>query len=584
MKLPFSRRKSADKNSSSKSKFEPEIRKSHINSRGKKFSGRRRLTIGVILVLIGFVIAVTVTLLVADARGYDFSDIRSRLSGLWSREDESSGPDKKLVCVDTDVNPTAAEVASQIADGESDDSVEFEIKTYEGSPSDDCDFDVSAEDRGDYDLVWEKYYVLVAAYGDDRENITEDELKEMLGGDRGLVVDDDARDFAERKYGIGINVEARPDGNSVPTGKVALIPFEKAAYNMLGLDFAGASIFDKTSDDSAETSTYALKDQIWLHEPEQIGLFNEIQSAAEPLNFDPEKTSTVITTGTSVMGSRKQYLEIAETGDQLFPSREVSSILSEADITHVSNEAPFTDSCQQAHWTMVFCGTTASFQNFEESGVDVVGLTGNHILDYGDEAFISTLELYENAGMKYFGGGRNAADAYSPATYEINGTKVAFLGYNEIPPATSYADENSPGSAYLDKNRMIADIKSAKESNDIVIVDMQWGAEYEREPSARQLEYGHAAVDAGADIVQGVHPHWVKPVEFYKNGVIFYSLGNFWFDQMWSTETREGIIVKHNFYDGAYMGFKIIPVMTFENAQPRPVDGADAERIKGYLF
>jgi poly-gamma-glutamate synthesis protein (capsule biosynthesis protein) len=315
-----------------------------------------------------------------------------------------------------------------------------------------------------------------------------------------------------------------------------------------------------------------------------MGLFSVVRNSMGSINFNPENITTVVVSGTSVMGGRGLYQKIQETGDPIYPIREIADVLQEADIAHISNEASFAEDCVQYKGTVTFCGSDDSFEAFTYAGVDVVGLTGNHILDAGEEYFLKTLKMYEDAGIKYFGGGRDENEARSPAIVEINGITFAFLGYNAIPPATYFAGPNSPGSAEMVKSEMIEDIKEAKSQADYVFVDMQWGPEYQHFPIGYQEEYGHAAVEAGADFITGVHPHWVQPVEYYRDGLIFYSLGNLLFDQMWSQKTREGVMIKHIFYNEDYMGFEVIPTMIYEGAQPRLVEGEDADRIRNYVY
>jgi poly-gamma-glutamate synthesis protein (capsule biosynthesis protein) len=285
------------------------------------------------------------------------------------------------------------------------------------------------------------------------------------------------------------------------------------------------------------------------------------------------------------MGGRGLYFASEELGDWIYPIREVADILREADIAHISNESVFVSGCTQSIGTLIFCGPMASFDAFTFAGVDVVGLTGNHILDYGDQTFLDTLSLYQENGIQYFGGGKDYTDAHTPAVIEVNGVTFAFLGYNIIPPVSSFATDYEPGSAELEMNSMISDIESASSKYNFVLVDMQWGNEYENDPLSYQVEYGRAAIDAGADIVTGVHPHWVQKMEYYGDGVIFYGIGNLLFDQMWSERTREGVMVRHYFYGDSHVGFDLIPTIIYEGAQPRPVtEDVDTMRIINYLF
>lgn len=468
------------------------------------------------------------------------------------------------------------------------DNVTLKIREYKKKPFDDCDYSVSGSDDDDFDLAWRRYYVLVVSPKSHVTGIREAQLNEALGG-QSLELDQDiytvgytsdSKSFVEGKYGVGVNVEKVDDPILAlieQPDRMLIMPFEEVTSHFKVLDVDDVSLF--TSED---LSSYPLMEEVWIDESDDIGLFDKSKNLLGEINFDQSRVKSIVVTGTSVMGARGLYQKIQETGDPLYPVRDVAPILQAADIAHVSNEASFADDCVQYTGTLTFCGKTESFDAFKYAGIDVIGLTGNHILDAGNENFVKTLDLYDANGIKYFGGGRNAAESRKPAIIDIDGVKFAFLGYNAIPPVSYFATDNSPGSAEMVKSQLVEDIQNAKTQADFVFVDMQWGAEYQREPVSYQLEFGHAAIDAGADFINGVHPHWIQPIERYNDGLIFNSLGNFLFDQMWSTETREGIMVQHFFYGNEYIGYRLIPTMIYEGAQPRVVKGMDAKRIVRY--
>lgn len=97
--------------------------------------------------------------------------------------------------------------------------------------------------------------------------------------------------------------------------------------------------------------------------------------------------------------------------------------------------------------------------------------------------------------------------------------------------------------------------------------------EYTDQPTQRQKELAHLAIDTGADLVIGNHPHWIQPVEIYKNKLIVYAHGNFVFDQMWSAKTREGIIGRYTFYGDRLIDAEFLPVQINDFGQPRFLTG-----------
>jgi poly-gamma-glutamate capsule biosynthesis protein CapA/YwtB (metallophosphatase superfamily) len=196
---------------------------------------------------------------------------------------------------------------------------------------------------------------------------------------------------------------------------------------------------------------------------------------------------------------------------------------------------------------------------FKDVGYDVISFASNHCMDFGQDAFFDTLEHLKKSDLAVIGAGANLAQARKPAFNQAGDARVAWLGYNSILPMGYWAEDRRPGCAPMrafthyeqiehdqpgtparihtfahhgDLAGMIADISAARERADIVIASFHWGihmipavlADYQR-------EVGHAAIDAGADLVIGHHAHILKPVEIYKGCAIFYSLANFAIEQ-----------------------------------------------------
>jgi len=147
------------------------------------------------------------------------------------------------------------------------------------------------------------------------------------------------------------------------------------------------------------------------------------------------------------------------------------------------------------------------------------------------------------AGIDYVGGGFSEIEAHSPIIREIRGTKIAFLAYTNLGSEYWLAKGDKSGITWLNEE-IGEDIKIAKEKANLVIVSMHFGEEYQFQPSPNQTYLAHLAIDSGADLVIGHHPHFVQPIEKYKNGYIAYSLGNFVFDQGFSKETMKGLLLE----------------------------------------
>lgn len=173
-----------------------------------------------------------------------------------------------------------------------------------------------------------------------------------------------------------------------------------------------------------------------------------------------------------------------------------------------------------------------------EAGFDVLSLANNHAMDYGADAFEETLALLDRAGIAHAGGGKDERAAHAPAFFTARGQRFAFLSYVNVPgegkggfdTRSWEAHGSSPGIAWAEAPRIAEDVARAKESADHVVVLLHAGYEETLTVSVLQQTLAHAAIDAGAMLVLGHHPHVLQKVERYRRGFIAYSLGNFLFD------------------------------------------------------
>lgn len=259
--------------------------------------------------------------------------------------------------------------------------------------------------------------------------------------------------------------------------------------------------------------------------------------------------------GGDVMLGRTVNTRMIKYADFSWPFRKISNILMEADFTFVNLESPFRSGCQPTDGGMVFCGDPRSVQGLVDSGVDVVSLANNHVGNQGKEGIVQTKNILTQSGIGSVGQGE--------AFYtNIKGVKIALVGFSDIYPIFS-------GISPASKENISKEIAKARENADLVIATFHWGNEYSPR-SLRQKELARHAVDSGADLIIGHHPHWVQEIEEYKGKKIYYSLGNLVFDQMWSEETRKGLIVKLTYSGNRMIKEEQIPVKIFDYGQPTP--------------
>ena len=223
----------------------------------------------------------------------------------------------------------------------------------------------------------------------------------------------------------------------------------------------------------------------------------------------------------------------------------------------------------------------------KNAGFSVMTLANNHMMDFEEQGLVDTIDQFENADMDYVGVGSNITKAKENINYQdVKGVRVATLGFTDVYGKDAVAKNNQAG--LLNSNpdllfEMIGNAKDAKKGNaDLVVVNMHWGQEYATSATGRQTELAKAVIDAGADIIIGHHPHVVQSFDMYKDGIIFYSLGNFIFDQGW-TRTKDSAMVQYHLNENGQATIDVVPLLIKE-ATPRPATSSiDTSRIFRWL-
>ncbi len=213
-------------------------------------------------------------------------------------------------------------------------------------------------------------------------------------------------------------------------------------------------------------------------------------------------------------------------------SNELLSEMTEANLCVVNEEFPFSNrgvAAEDKQFT--FRIDPARVNVFNDMGIDLVSLANNHTLDYGEEALSDTFDTLDNAGIDYMGAGRDINEARALKKYEINGKNIGLLCASRVIPVAEWAAGASKMgvNTTYDPTNLIADIKSAKENCDLIIVYVHWGIEKAQHPEDYQRTMAKQYIDAGADVVIGSHPHVLQGIEYYNGKPIVYSLGNYIF-------------------------------------------------------
>jgi len=178
-----------------------------------------------------------------------------------------------------------------------------------------------------------------------------------------------------------------------------------------------------------------------------------------------------------------------------------------------------------------FRSDPSTLEGLKNAGIDMVSLANNHVMDYGRDALSDTLENVKKYGIEYIGAGENKDEASKINYQEINGIKVAFISASEILGyETNKATNERSGVFYLNRDDLSdinKKITEAKENENYVVLVLHWDREYENSPKEETVKMAHSLIDSGADIIIGHHPHVLQGIEYYKNGIIYYSTGNF---------------------------------------------------------
>jgi hypothetical protein len=270
-----------------------------------------------------------------------------------------------------------------------------------------------------------------------------------------------------------------------------------------------------------------------------------------------------------------------------FPARDIGDWLRSADITHISNEVSFTPACPAPlpdQTALVFCSAPRYLDLLKDVGTDVVELTGNHELDAGTEAFLGTLDLYRQQGWPFFGGGANVTSARDPVLFEHNGNRIAFLGCNEAGPPGDWASEDRPGSTPCGADRMTGEVQALRQQGYLPIFTFQWHEHYTPVPPESQQEAFRAAAESGAVAVSGSQAHQPQGFEFRDGAFIHYGLGNLFFDQMWSNETRQEFVDRYVFYEGRLVSVELLTAYLEDWSRPRPMTPEERAAFLANMF
>ena len=316
------------------------------------------------------------------------------------------------------------------------------------------------------------------------------------------------------------------------------------------------------------------------YETEIEPLVNESLSRNYPTK---DSVLTFAQTGVTAL-SRGMNAKLSQTDDATYFTTNIGELLSSFDLTHTSNESSFSEMASSHN----ICSDNRFINTLEAIGLDIVELTGNHNQDCGDTAAKNTIDLYNEKGIRIVGGGKTATEAAEPLKLTNKNSSITFLAYNESTGGAT--DDDTPGANRYNEANAKQEISAAKERGDLVIVDIQYyecsayASEYEdptcdyaNSSAGDQIGFFRHLADLGADIVVGTSAHQPQTFEQYEDSVIYYGLGNLFFDQIWWPGTTRSLILAHYIYNGKLLQTKIIPTEYDSNMQTSPMTSLSAE-------
>lgn len=303
----------------------------------------------------------------------------------------------------------------------------------------------------------------------------------------------------------------------------------------------------------------------------------DTSSDAEPTPTQAPVTLTVSVVGDCTLGtdetfdystSLNAYYE--NYGKEYF-LQNVKSIFQADDLTIANMEGTLTESTQRADKTFAF-KAPASYAGILTSGsVEAVNTANNHSHDYGEQSFTDTLSALDDAGIVHFGYDETAV-------MDVKGIKVGLVGIYEL-------------NDHLEREQQLKDniAKVKSEGAQLTIVIFHWGNEKETVPDSNQMTLGRLAIDQGADLVCGHHPHVLQGIETYKGKNIVYSLGNFCFGGNSAPSDMDSMIFQQSFTfsNGALQNDNVTNIIPcsissaqgYNNYQPTPAEGDEKTRI-----
>lgn len=248
----------------------------------------------------------------------------------------------------------------------------------------------------------------------------------------------------------------------------------------------------------------------------------------------------------------------------------ISKCFKGADIGLANLESPLLyKDCLPQH--KEFSGSEDFAPFIKNTGINLVSIANNHILEHGSTGFFSTLEILEKNGIKVIG--KNTEFGSNILVVESKGISIAFAAFNDI------RDIENPGlHSNFSESEVLSTLGNMK-GVDFKVLVFHWGKEYVHIPSYEQVELAKRFINAGADVIIGHHPHVIQPVMRYKTGIALFSLGNFLFDMTYRDNVRIGMVAKISLKKGSKPSFELQGIRMSNDYSPQLMNKNDFDAI-----
>jgi len=282
-------------------------------------------------------------------------------------------------------------------------------------------------------------------------------------------------------------------------------------------------------------------------------ILNNFYPEEEIIFYNPKENSinseiNIFLVGDIMLDRGVEYMINKEgDGNFKFPFLKIVDELNKSDLLFGNLEGPISDRGVKVGSIYSFRFNLKAIEGLLYTGFDVLSLANNHMLDYQRIALEDTMNILDENNIDYIGAGLNEQEAFSLKIRQVKNIKIGFLGYTNLGPKSWRARESESGMAWInqsDIDKIKEYIEEIKHKVDVLIISLHAGEEYTKDPNDFQVSFARECIDSGASLVVQHHSHVVEGIEKYNDGWIAYSLGNFVFDQYFSKETMESIILK----------------------------------------